>query len=300
MMNGADVNTLVEQGKRKVEMRKLYERLAAEKRKRENQAMLEAERAKFVAEAIEPLRAACAEIGIGKIGEINEHKRDMSVPLSVLLCTTMRAEFELWPSKHGDPPRSERTWKLKRYLVPRVELHKASDEFDEDKCDESWSVREVFWLGGDMEATEVAELDEALALASDRFVEFALLEQEAKGKNEAVKAERAAQAEREKKLAEAQRAVFYPFVWYVVQYAVVATDDEGNREADQASFSCLSDEPGPDGYFATVHGKSVKPGFITLVERMVCNDSEHLPYWCPTVETEWGTIRVPLVEEIAG
>ena len=285
-MNWTNVNTLIEQGKRKIEARKLQEQLAHEARKREYAVILEIEMERFVVQAIEPLKAACNAISIGDLRVIDEHTWEMTVPLAVPLCTKVQAEFALDPSRHGDPPRSERTWKLKRFLVPRVELNKGTDE-----CDEPWSAQESFWSPGYLKATEIAELDEALALASDRFVEFALLEQEARQRNEVVKAERAQWEENEAKLVEAQLAAFVPFVYYQVTYGVVA-DEDGERYTDTIHFDSLLDHPFANGYWRMIGGAEKRVEHLVSVERKYVQFAEVMPSWCPRVYTPFGAIAV--------
>jgi len=286
-MNGTNVNTLIEQGKRKIEARKLQGQLEHEKRERECAVILETEMARFVAQAIEPLKAACDAISIGDLAEINEYRWEMTVPLGMPLCTKVRAEFALDPSQHGDPPRSERTWKLKRFLVPRVELLRKTH----DECEEPWSVYESFWSRGYLEATEVEALDEALALASDRFIEFALLEQEAKKRNEAVKTERAQREENESKLVEAQLAAFVPFVYYQVTYGVVA-DEDGELYANMIHFDSLLDHPFANGYWRMIGGAEKRVEHLVSVERKYVRFAEVMPGWCPRMDTPFGAIAV--------
>lgn len=282
-----DINQLIKEGKRMIEARKLEEQLEREKRERENKAMLDAEMIKFVAQAIEPLRAMCDVIGINEVGVIDSYTWKKNVLLNVPLCTMVQAEFHLEGQANAfNPPREDQTWKFKRYLVPCIELIKWTD-----KGDEPWLAQEVFW-SHDLEATEVGTLDEALALASDRFVEYALLEQDAQKRNEEIKVELARHAELEQARVDMERVAFEPFTWYKVYYALFATDDENEHFVEQGSFECMSDQPTSDGYFQTVRGKSVKPNFVTRVERMTCESVDKMPRWCPTVETEWGTIRV--------
>jgi hypothetical protein len=281
-----DANELIEQGKAKARAKAEAERIEEEARKRKYAAAAQAEMDKFMREAIEPIRAACGQIAVGDMGEINSRTWEKSIDLVVPLCVTVEVEFELLPGCHGRA-REESTWTLKRYLVPAVVLDKGADE-----CEKPWSARMVFWRQGYLEATATHELDEAFALASERFIEWMALCDEADRRNKFDRIGREAREEQEQKRAAAELAAFRPFVFYQVTYGIVA-DEDGARYADTSHFDSLRDAPTGDGYWLTVQGKEIHIVHWVTVERIHVVEAADLPVWCPLVKTEWGNIRVP-------
>jgi len=286
-MDALSTATLIEMGKKRIAERELAVQLAHEAKERERQAALDAEMHKFATEALAPLLAACPEIQVGDVGEINEYMWEVRVPLVVPLCVTVQAKFEL-PRGDFNSPRQSRTWKFKRFLVPRVELDKGPDE-----CTEPWTARESFWRG-ELVATEVADLDEALALASERFAELVHLADEADMRNGFVKTEQAQREEKETKRIKAEQDAFKPFVYYQVTYGVVVSDGD-ERMVDLNYFDCLRDLPFADGYWLTVEGIEKRVEHLVSVKRQRVKSMDEMPHWVPTVETEWGLIRVPPV-----
>lgn len=276
-----DINTLIEEGKVRIAKRKVESEQESQARARAKEEQAALELAKFKCEALGEFQGIQG-VRVDDLPEIGESTFQVSVHLMAPLCEPVRAIFNL-ERPYSSAPRGNCTWKLNGFYVARVALDMIGGGVDEP-----WGV-----ISDMRDCLTTMFLDEAMVLASAQCVERIILGNEALHMNEANKAEIAVQAERAMAQRDMQRAVFHPFTWYRVYYAIVAIDDEVGKMADQDSFECLRDVPGADGYFATVHGKSVKPAMITRIERMTCDSVDALPRWCQTFETEWGTIRVP-------
>jgi hypothetical protein len=279
-----DANELIERGKQRIAARKAAEKAALEAREREVQAVRDAEIARFVAQAIEPLKALCAQISIGEIGEVAE-KREKNIALSVPLCVDIQVEFTraaYWP----EAPQAQREWKFVRFLVPEVREW----EVEREEGVRQFEAGPVFWAYGYLQATAVETLDEALALASERFIELMEREQEAKRKNSELVKGRELEIWREALREAEQKRRMFPFKWYKMWYGIVANSDDGEKFVSEECIRVLKDAPDVDGYYTTLNGFKVKPLHMTRIDRM---STDAVESWMPQVETEFGLVRVP-------
>ena len=109
----------------------------------------------------------------------------------------------------------------------------------------------------------------------------------------AVERVRALEQHREAMLAEAQAEAFRPFDFYRVTEGVIGVLD-GEAMVQTATFDSLTAEPDERGFW---HPQDrdwpVRVHNLVHVEQITVSEPGEMPRWCPTVETEWGAIRVP-------
>ena len=137
------------------------------------------------------------------------------------------------------------------------------------------------------------------AIRNDLFDEFEAEVADLQAQYDAALAAEKAEKERQEERRRGEReARFFPFVYYTVRYAYIATDEyEEYRDIATDHFDSLTPEPDEDGFWTARKrfGECSRARYnhVFKVERIEVTEADEMPAWCPQAETEYGMIRVP-------
>lgn len=99
--------------------------------------------------------------------------------------------------------------------------------------------------------------------------------------------------QREARRIQAQAEAFYPFYFYRIHYALVVLEDD-EQYVGTHSIHSLSPDPDEDGWYTDVqYNQRQRLKHVCRVEQFSISEPDNILFWCPTRETEWGTIRIP-------